>query len=67
MKPSRLVIACLLDRTGTLRNLRVLESASGETTAKVLVALANWKFSPVFRGDQPIEVSAILGFNIDTR
>jgi hypothetical protein len=36
-------------------------------TTKVLAALTNWKFRPVFRGDQPVEVNAILGFNIDTR
>jgi hypothetical protein len=64
---SRLVIACLLDRSGILRNLQVLESGAGDLSAKVLGALANWKFRPVLRGDQPVEVNAILGFNIDTR
>jgi hypothetical protein len=67
LKPSRLVIACVLDRTGTLRNLQVLEPGGSEMTAKVLAALTSWKFRPVYRGDQPIEVNAILGFNIDTR
>ncbi|MGC1436202.1 MAG: hypothetical protein WA847_09950 [Terriglobales bacterium] len=67
LKPSRLVIACILDRTGTLRHLQVLESGGSEMTTKVLAALTNWKFRPVFRGDQPVEVNAILGFNIDTR
>jgi hypothetical protein len=36
-------------------------------TTKVLAALTSWKFRPVFRGDQPVEVNAILGFDIDTR
>jgi hypothetical protein len=36
-------------------------------TTKVLAALNSWKFRPVFRGDQPVEVNAILGFDIDTR
>ena len=67
LKPSRLVIACVLDRAGTLRKMQVLEPGGSEMTAKVLAALTNWKFRPVFRGDQPIEVTAILGFNIDTR
>jgi hypothetical protein len=67
LKPSRLVIACILDRSGTLRNLQVLEPGDAVMTAKVLAALTGWKFRPVFRGDQPIEVNAILGFNIDTR
>jgi hypothetical protein len=67
LKPSRLVIACILDRSGTLRNLQVLDSGSPAMTSKVMAALSNWKFRPVFRGDQPVEVSAILGFDIDTR
>jgi hypothetical protein len=67
LKPSRLVIACILDRAGTLRNLQVLEPGGSVMTAKVLAALTGWKFRPVYRGDQPIEVNAILGFNIDTR
>jgi hypothetical protein len=36
-------------------------------TAKVMTALPGWKFSPVLRGNQPVEVNAILGFDIDTR
>jgi hypothetical protein len=64
---SRLVIACILDGSGAIRNPRVLESTDREMTSKVLAALANWKFRPAFRGDQPVEVNAILGFGIDTR
>lgn len=64
---ARLVIACLLDRSGLLRNLQVLESGAAEASARALAALANWKFRPARRGDQPVEVNAILGFNIDTR
>jgi hypothetical protein len=67
LKLSRLVIACILDRSGTLRNLQVLDGGGTATTTKVLAALTNWKFRPVFRGDQPVEVNAILGFDIDTR
>jgi hypothetical protein len=67
LKPSRLVIACILDRSGTLRNLQVLDGAGSAMTSKVLAALTSWKFRPVFRGDEPVEVNAILGFNIDTR
>jgi hypothetical protein len=67
LKPSRLVIACILDRSGTLRNLQVLDGNGSAMTSKVLAALTSWKFRPVFRGDQPIDVNAILGFDIDTR
>ncbi|HKD01983.1 MAG TPA: hypothetical protein VKB77_06135 [Terriglobales bacterium] len=66
-RPSRLVIACILDRSGQLRGTQVLEPGSAEMTSKVLASLPAWKFRPAFRGDQPVEVNAILGFNIDTR
>jgi hypothetical protein len=32
----------------------------------MLAALSKWRFRPVLRGNDPIEVDAILGFNIDT-
>jgi hypothetical protein len=63
---SRLVIACTLDRSGLVRNPHVLEPGSAVMTSKVLTALNHWKFKPVLRGEQPVEVNAILGFNIDT-
>jgi hypothetical protein len=64
---SRVVIACVLDRAGMLRNLHLLEAGSKEIDAKILAALPSWKFRPAQRGGQPVEVNAILGFNIDTR
>jgi len=67
LKPSRLVIACVLDRSGALKNPQVLEPGNRDMTTRVLAALTSWKFRPVFRGDRPVEVNAILGFDIDTR
>ena len=64
---SRMVVACVLDRSGALRNLHVLEPGPTEMNSKVLAALPIWKFHPAERGDEPVEVNAILGFNIDTR
>jgi hypothetical protein len=32
----------------------------------VIAALRGWKFQPAMRSNQPVEVTAILGFNIDT-
>jgi hypothetical protein len=64
---SRIVIACILDKSGILRNLRLLEPGSAEVNGKVLAALATWKFHPAQRGNEPVDVNAILGFNIDTR
>jgi len=63
---ARLVIACTLDTSGQVRKPQVLEPASAVMTSKVLAALNGWKFRPALRGEQPIEVNAILGFNIDT-
>jgi len=60
-------IACVLDRSGILRDLQVLEPRSGGITAKILASLASWKFTPAFRGSQAVEVTAILGFNINTQ
>jgi hypothetical protein len=65
-KHSRLVIACVLDRTGLLRNPQVVESGAQAMTAKILAALPTWKFRPALRGNQPVEVNALLGFDIDT-
>jgi hypothetical protein len=60
-------IACVLDRSGILRDLQVLEPRSGGFTTKILASLASWKFTPAFRGSQAVEVTAILGFNINTQ
>ena len=63
---ARLVISCVLDRSGLLRRPHVIEPANAVMTSKVLTALNSWKFRPARRGTDPIEVNAILGFNIDT-
>ncbi len=63
---ARMVVTTTLDASGNLRSYRVLESGSAEMTAKVLAALRTWKFQPAMRGNQPVEVTAIIGFNIST-
>jgi hypothetical protein len=63
---ARMVITCSLDSSGNLKNPRVLEAGPAEMTARVLAALRSWKFQPAMRGNQPVEVTAILGFGIDT-
>jgi hypothetical protein len=67
LRPTRVVIACILDRSGMLKDMKVLEPGAAETTSKILVALHSWKFRPAFRGNEPVEVNAILGFGVDTR
>jgi len=63
---SRMVIACILDASGNLKNLRVDEPGPPVMTAKVMAALQSWKFRPAMRAGQPVEVNALLGFGIDT-
>jgi hypothetical protein len=67
LRSTRVVFSCVLDRSGVLKDIRVLEPGAAETTSKLLVALRSWKFRPAFHGNEPVEVSAILGFGIDTR
>ena len=63
---ARVVVACILDNSGNLKSLHVLEPGPAEMTAKIIAALPSWKFRPATRGAQPVEVNAILGFGIDT-
>ena len=67
LRPTRVIVACILDRNGVLKDVKVLEPGAAETTSQILVALQNWKFRPAFRGNEPVEVNAILGFGVDTR
>jgi len=67
LRPTHVIIACILDRSGDLKDLRVLEPGSADSTSKILAALHKWKFRPAFRGNDPVEVNAILGFGVDTR
>jgi TonB family protein len=63
---ARMVVTCTMDASGNLKNVRVLEAGPAEMTSKILAALRNWKFQPAMRGDQPVEVTAILGFGVNT-
>jgi hypothetical protein len=63
---ARVVIKCKLDASGNIRNPQVLEPGPAVMTAKIMAALPSWKFRPAMRGAQPVEINAILGFNIDT-
>jgi TonB family protein len=63
---ARMVVTCTLDASGNLKGIRVLEAGPADMTAKVLAALRSWKFQPAMRDNQPVEVTAILGFGINT-
>lgn len=62
----RITVTCTLDIYGSLKNLKILDSDHAASVPKVMAALAKWKFRPAMRGDQPVEVVAILGFGTDT-
>ena len=64
---ARLLISCELDRNGMLKNAHVLQSDDNGAAEKILAILGNWKFAPAFRGNDAVEVDAILGFGVDTR
>ena len=69
LRSTRVQFTCILDREGQLKSLKVLDAGDSteETRSKILAALQSWKFRPAFRGNDPVEVDAILGFGIDTR
>lgn len=64
---TRVIIGCVLDRSGFLRDLRVVSTSSQEVAVKVMAALKDWRFRPVLRGDEVIEVDALLGFSVGTK
>jgi hypothetical protein len=63
---ARLVIACIIDASGNVKNVQVLDAGPADMTVKVISALPSWKFQPAMRGNQPVEVTAIFGFAINT-
>lgn len=63
---SQIVVRCVIDASGNLKIVSLLESGPSDVTTKILSALSKWKFRPAMRGDQPVLVNAILGFNVNT-
>ena len=62
----KVLISCNVDDRGEINNARVLQSENNDFAAKVLAALPLWKFTPAYRGNQPVAVNAIVGFGVDT-
>ncbi|HZR33618.1 MAG TPA: hypothetical protein VFA76_17365 [Terriglobales bacterium] len=67
LKKSRVLVECNINPSGYLSELKVLQTPGGNVTAKMLEALEGWRFRPALKGQNPIAVQAILGFNIDTK
>jgi hypothetical protein len=62
----RFVVAGMLERSGALRGIRLLESADAALGERLKQVLQKWRFRPVLRGEQPVEVKVLLGFGIKT-
>jgi len=62
-----LVVSCLIDKEGVVKELKVLEADKPEWTPRMVASLARWRFRPVLRGGLPIDAEAIIGFGVDTR
>jgi hypothetical protein len=66
LQRSQIVVRCIIDASGNLRVVSLLESGPSDVTVKVLAAISKWKFRPAMYGDQPVQVNAFLGFNTNT-
>jgi hypothetical protein len=64
---SRLVVSCVINRSGLLTNFRILDATTADLAYKMIAALKEWRFKPVLRGEEVIEVDAILGFAVGTK
>ncbi len=64
---ARIMIEGKLNQSGHLHDFHQIFADPGAPVAKVVAAVSTWKFTPALRGNDPIEVSVLLGFNIDTR
>jgi hypothetical protein len=43
------------------------DTKKDDPQTRMLAALKQWKFRPAMKGNEPVEVDAILGFGVDTR
>jgi hypothetical protein len=67
LRSARILLAGIMDRNGSLRELRVVNAASQELAQHLIDAVQRWHFRPALRGDDPVEVDAVFGLNVDTK
>jgi hypothetical protein len=67
MPPPQILVACILDKSGLIKNPRLLRSGDDRTAAHMMAAIQQWQFRPALRGNEPVEVDAIFGFGVNTR
>jgi hypothetical protein len=58
-----LVISCLLDSSGNLQNIRVVEGTSANLQA-LIDTLRAWRFHPALMGGLPVAVDALIGIGV---
>ncbi len=66
-KISRLVVSCVMERSGALSGFRILDATTADLAYQMIAALKEWRFRPVLRGEEAIEVDAIIGFAVGTK
>jgi hypothetical protein len=64
LKLAPMVISFVLDRTGRVRDLHVLEAHDASLAAQGIAALSHWLFRPALRAGEPLAVNAVIGFGI---
>jgi hypothetical protein len=67
LQSERVLLAGIMDRNGSLRNLRVVEAGSQDAAHALIGAIEHWHFRPALRDDNPVEVDALFGLNVDTK
>lgn len=65
LRGTPIVIGCLMDRSGRLTQVRLLQQMTAELSAKLTRAIAAWRFRPVLHGDQPVEASVLIGMHLN--
>jgi hypothetical protein len=64
---ARIMIEGKMNQSGHLHDFHQIFADPGAPVDKVVTAVSTWKFTPALRGNDPVEVSVLLGFNFDTR
>ncbi len=64
---ARIMLEGKMNQSGHLHDFHQIFADPGAPVARVVAAVSTWKFTPALRGNQPVEISVLLGFNIDTR
>lgn len=65
LRETPIVIGCLLDRSGRLKEIKLLHQIAADVSVKLKQALATWRFRPVLRGDQAVEASVLIGLHLN--